>query len=293
MISFKKFIFLIITLLSTIFFLSCNKGKENLKTSNYIISEKAPIKSTPKRIVSISPATSSILFDLESGELLIGRTDFCSYPPEIEKIPSIGGINNANLEMILSLKPDLVITSSIFTKKMFETVESANIPIISFKETNTIEGMYDIIEVLGKILNKEKRAKQIIDESKLKIEEIRIKKNKNKTPKVYYVIGYGPNGDFSAGRNTFIHEIITIAGGDNIAKNTLNWTYSREDIFSLQPDFIFIRKEDSAGFVNTHPYTNLDAVRENKVFGIESELMDLQTPRSIKAIEFISTIISL
>ncbi|MCK9163030.1 MAG: helical backbone metal receptor [Bacteroidales bacterium] len=271
-----------------------------MKTNKYIISKKTPIKSVPKTIISVSPAITSILFDLECGDKLIGRSDFCNYPPEVKNIKSIGGINNSNLEMIISMKPDIVITSSIFTKKMFETIETANIPIISFKETNTIDGMYDIIKVLGDILNKKDKANQIIRESKTKLQEIKTKrekiiktKNNKKMPKVYYVIGYGQSGDFSAGKNTYIHQIITLAGGDNIAKNTVNWSFSTEELFSQQPDIIFVRKEDSSNFVNTYPYNKLNAVKNNKVYGIESELMDLQTPRSIQAIEFISEIISL
>ncbi|MDD2192003.1 MAG: helical backbone metal receptor [Bacteroidales bacterium] len=302
----SKYILITLTLISSSLFLSCKGGDKDMKKNNYVVSKIAPIKSVPKTIVSVSPAITSILFDLDSGDRLIGRTDFCTYPPQVKNIKSIGGINNANLEMIISMQPDLVITSSIFTKKMFETIESSKIPIISFKETNEIEGMYDIIEVLGDILDKKEKASQIISECKTKLREIKTKrqeiktkkefretkKENLKTPKVYYVIGYGQSGDFSAGKDTYINEIITLAGGDNIAKNSVNWSFSREELFAQQPDFIFVRKEDSANFVKTYPYTKLNAVINNKVFGIESELMDLQTPRSLKAIEFISEIIS-
>lgn len=295
-----KYIILISFLLCLSIFISCNKSENDMKKRNYIISTKVPIKKTPKKVVSISPAITSILFDLECGDRLIGRTDFCNYPPEAKKIKSVGGINNTNLEMIISMRPDLVITSSIFTKKMFQTIESAEIPIISFKETNTIEGMYEVIEILGEILDKKEKANQLIQDSKTKIQKIKTKiqenrslRKKSQTPKVYYVVGFGPSGDFSAGKDTYINEIITIAGGNNIAKESVNWSFSTEELFFQQPDFIFIRKEDSVSFVNTFPYTKLKAVINNKVYGIESGLMDIQTPRSIQAIEFISETISL
>lgn len=296
----SKYIIQIFFLLCLSIFTSCNKSENDLKKKNYIISSKAPITKIPKTIVSISPAITSILFDLECGDRLIGRTDFCNYPSEAKKIKSVGGINNTNLEMIISMRPDLVITSSIFTKKMFQTIESAEIPIISFKETNTIEGMYDVIEILGEILDKKEKANQIIQDSKTKIQKINTKIQENRSlkknaqiPKVYYVVGFGSGGDFSAGKDTYINEIITISGGNNIAKKSVNWSFSTEELFFQQPDFIFIRKEDSASFVNTFPYTKLKAVINNKVYGIESGLMDIQTPRSIQAIEFISETISL
>lgn len=294
-----KYLLLVLVSFSSTIFLSCNKDNDDMKKNNYIISKKCPIKGVPKKIVSVSPAITEIIFDLDCGDRLIGRTDFCTYPKEVKNIKSIGGINNSNLEMIISMRPDLVITSSIFTKKMFQTIEASGIPIISFKERNTIDGMYDVIRILGDILDKKDKANEIINSSKQRLQEIKEKReNINKAkglktlPKIYYVVGFGSSGDFSAGKDTYINEIITLAGGDNIAKNSINWSFSTEELFSKQPDYIFVRKEDSASFVNTHPYTELKAVKNKKVYGIDSEIMDIQTPRSIEAIEFISKVIS-
>jgi len=296
--TYKYFLLGLVALSSTIFF-SCNKENNDMKKNNYIMSEKCPIKGVPQKVVSVSPAVTEIIFDLDCGDRLIGRTDFCTYPPQVKNIKSIGGINNANLEMIISMRPDLVITSSIFTKKMFQTIEAAGIPIISFKERNSIDGMYDVITMLGNILDKKDKANEIINNSKQRLQKIKAKReNINKTkglktlPKIYYVVGFGSSGDFSAGKDTYINEIITLAGGDNIAKNSINWSFSTEELFAQQPDYIFVRKEDSASFVNTHPYTELKAVKNKKVYGIDSGLMDIQTPRSIDAIEFISKVIS-
>ncbi len=163
--------FTLVFLLIPCLFFSCNKKKDT--KSNYVVSSKNPIKKTPIRVVSVSPAITEILFALDCGDRLIGRTEFCNYPPEVKKIKSIGGINNANLEEIIKLQPDLVITSSIFTKKMFETIEDAGIPIISFKETNTIEGLYETIEMLGKVMDKETKAKSIIDKFEEDLNEAR------------------------------------------------------------------------------------------------------------------------
>ncbi|MDY4789178.1 MAG: ABC transporter substrate-binding protein [Bacteroidales bacterium] len=286
-----------VSLLLPFLFFSCNKTQDT--KPNCVISQKNPLNKTPVKVVSVSPAITEILFALDCGDRLIGRTEFCNYPPEVKKIKSIGGINNANLEEIIKLQPDLVITSSIFTKKMFETIEDAGIPIISFKETNTIEGLYETIEMLGKVMDKETKAKSIIDKFEEDLKTVKVKRDSvqkiRKTtslPKVYYVVGFGQMGDFSAGKNTFINEIITLAQGDNIAKESINWSFSKEEIFANQPDYIFIRKEDSAQFVKTHPYNTLKAVKQNHVFGIESNLMDILSPRTIKAIEFISEKIS-
>ncbi|MDR0971799.1 MAG: helical backbone metal receptor [Bacteroidales bacterium] len=284
-----KTIFLIFVLCSLFF--SCNKNNE---TNNEIFfaNKKAQRIKNPKKIISISPQITELIFLLESEDKLIGRTDFCTYPDEAKNIKSIGGINNANLEYIISLKPDLVITSSIFTKKMFQTLDDASIAVISFKEPSTFDGMFMVLEKLGKILNKEKQAKKIIDDSKREITDI-IFNSKNKIiPTVYYVVGFGQAGDFSGGKDTFIDQIITLSGGDNIAKKSPSWAFSKEELFSKQPSYIFIRREDSARFVNTYPYTELKATKQRKVFGIESHLIDILTPKSIDAIKYIHNIIN-
>src|SRR5574344_212790 len=286
--------------LSICVFSACNKEQgPNIDSSNCYVSKKNPIKKDTKSIVSVSPQITELLCDLGCYDKLVGRTDFCKYPEKVKNITSIGGINNANLEKIISLKPDLVITSSIFTKKMFIIIEDAHIPIISFKESNKIEGMYNVINMLGKITDKEQQATKLINDCKQQLQHIQQQRDSinqvrhiNKKPTVYYVVGYGSGGDFSAGKNTYINEIITLAGGDNIAKDSKVWSFSKETLFKRQPEFIFVRQEDSAQFVNTYPYTNLNAVKKHKVYGIESSLMDIQTPRSIKAIEYISHILS-
>lgn len=293
--------------------ISCNSDNKNnsnnLKNKDVLVIKdyyniKVGLKEYPKRIVSVSPAITELFYEFESGYKLIGRTDFCNYPKDsVKNIKSIGGINNANIEQIISLHPDLVITSSIFTKKMADVIKGAGIPIISFPEKMNIEGVYETIDILGKILDKKKKADSIINNIKNRLREI----NHNRElslgsgsstkairtlPKVYYVIQYGSSGDFSAGKDTYINEIISLAGGDNIAKNTKNWSFSKEQLFANQPDYIFLRKEDSAQFIKTSPYNQLKAVKEKRVYGIESAWMDIQSSRTLLAIDFISKTIN-
>ena len=72
----------------------------------------------PRRIVSLSPGITELLFDLKEQQRLVGRTDFCLYPAEAKNIPSVGGISDASLELICSLRPELVITASMVSKQM-------------------------------------------------------------------------------------------------------------------------------------------------------------------------------
>ncbi len=273
--------------------LSCNKAKDNftITDSNVYVSKNIKIKQDNKRIISVSPQVTEILCDLGCMDRLVARTDFCLYPQNVTKVQSIGGITDANVEMIISLRPDIVITSSIFPKKLVTILENASLPVVSFKEGSKIEDMYKVMTILGDLTNRQSQADSLINICKKRLAKVSskcdsiIKIKQVERPKVYYVVGFGVGGDFSAGENTYIHEIFTLAGGDNIAKSTKNWSFNKEELFKNQPDYIFVRKADMEKFKNTSPYSELKAVKANKVFGIDD--LDLQTPRSIDAIEYI------
>ena len=248
----------------------------------------------PSRVVSLSPAVTEIIFALGAGDLLVGRTDFCVYPPEAEAIPSIGGISNLNIEKILSLNPDLVVSGSMVGKKVTEQMDRMGTPMVCVIEKPSFDALYDNIAAIGRLVGREHEADSL---NALMHERVNAlvadtpntdattQSNNNAiTPKVYYVVGFGPAGNFTAGGNTFINDIIRMAGGRNIAEGVEGWSYSLEALVEADPDYIIVRREDSAAFCSMKPYNTLSAVRSGRVIGIESGTFDLQVPRNIDAI---------
>ena len=248
----------------------------------------------PSRVVSLSPAVTEIIFALGAGDLLVGRTDFCVYPPEAEAIPSIGGISNLNIEKILSLNPDLVVSGSMVGKKVTEQMDRMGTPMVCGIEKPRFDALYDNIAAIGRLVGREHEADSL---NALMHERVNAlvadtpntdattQSNNNAiTPKVYYVVGFGPAGNFTAGGNTFINDIIRMAGGRNIAEGVEGWSYSLEALVEADPDYIIVRREDSAAFCSMKPYNTLSAVRSGRVIGIESGTFDLQVPRNIDAI---------
>ncbi|MDO5760249.1 MAG: ABC transporter substrate-binding protein [Bacteroidota bacterium] len=290
----KKVIYISLCVFVFLALFSCRKEASTplIGADNYVVSKKNPIKKHNTRIVSVSTQITEIICDLGCEDRLVARTDFCDYPPSIKKIQSIGGVSNPNIEKIISLKPDVVITSSMMPKKLFTQLEDAGLSVISFRESNKIEGMYKVISILGTLLERKAQADSIIKDCQQRLKKVaeisqqmQEAKQGNK-PKVYYVVGYGASGDFSSGKDTYIDEIFTLAGADNIAKNSLNWTFTKEQIFKNEPDYIFIRKADVENFCNTSPYNQLKAVKNHRVIGIDG--LDSQTPRTISLVEFIA-----
>ena len=172
---------------------------------------KVKVKQKPQTVVSISPGITEILFDLGVGNKIIGRTIFCNFPKEALQIEAIGGISDANLERIIALRPQIVITSSMVRKDLVENIEKAGISIICLPERSNIEGVFGTIKILGKIFDKENTADSLINNMKNQLNEIKSTYNDNSyKPSIYYVVGYGATGDFTAGRDTYINEIIEL-----------------------------------------------------------------------------------
>ena len=245
----------------------------------------------PQRVVSLSPAVTEIMFALGADDLLVGRTDFCEYPDEASQIPSIGGISNLNIEKILSLKPDLVISGSMVGKKATDQMDQMGTPMVCVIEKPNFEALYDNIEAIGRLVGKEHEADSIVESLKWKVERLladtSLSALNSQLSSCYYVVGFGPSGNFTAGGNTFINDIIRMAGGRNIAEGIEGWSYSLEALMKENPDYIIVRREDSAAFVDMKPYNRLSAIKNGHVIGIVSGTLDLQVPRNIDAVLYL------
>ena len=248
------------------------------------------VPAAPQRVVSLSPAVTEIIYALGAEDILVGRTDFCEYPPEAAEIPSIGGISNLNIEKILSLNPDLVISGSMVGKKVTDQMDAMGVPMVCVIEKPKFEALYDNILAIGHLVGKDKEADSLCNALAARCNEelgMRNIPNSTFTPKVYYVVGFGAGGNFTAGGNTFINDIIRMAGGRNIAEDVEGWSYSLEALVKEDPDFIIVRREDSAAFCGMKPYYNLSAVKKGHVIGIVSGTLDLQVPRNIDAVLYL------
>ncbi|BDU51143.1 ABC transporter substrate-binding protein [Haliovirga abyssi] len=238
------------------------------------------INKEPNRIVSLSPAITETIFALKSGEKLVGRTIYGDYPKEVKKIEAVGDLLNPNLEKIIEINPDVVLASVHVQKKFVDKLESVGITVVTFYNDSSINGAYKMIRELGEVLNKDKLSEKIINNMKSKISKISEKVKNLKKPTVYYVVGYGKYGDYSAGAGTYIDKMITLAGGENIVK-IKGWKYSLEKLIEKDPEIIVVSKYYNAkeDFKKLEGYKELSAVKNNKIFEIDDNLLNRQSAR--------------
>ena len=280
---------------AVLFFTACNSPKSNSKEAFFTWEDSyhrhVQLDTAPQRIVSISPAITEVMFLVGAQDKLVGVSDFCNYPPETEKITKIGGMHNINFEQLLSLHPDVVLIGSMISQKDVDAIEKMGIPVICIVEESSLEGMAEMMEVVGKITQCEGKGNAEAAKWRERIAELRGNAPNPADRKcVYYVVGFGDGGDFTAPKNTHIQEIIELARGRNAGDSLTGWNISREYLFKVNPDIIVVRREDRDAFVSRHPYTQLDAVKNGKVYPIESGWIDVVSLRNMQAVDYIREI---
>ena len=251
------------------------------------------IEERPNRVISIAPSITEIIFALGLEDKLVGRTDFCNFPLEVESIESIGSLKSPNIEKIIELEPDLIIASTHFQKEVYDKLSELQIKVIVLDSKGSFEGVYDTIEKAGKVFNVTDKALELISTMKFTVEEV-IEKVKNEPkPTVYYVVGFGEYGDFTAGGGTFINDMLEMAGAINIASEVEGWKYSLERLIEQDPHMLIVSKyyNTKDEIIVANGYSELTAIKEGRVFEIDNNLLDRQGPRIALGFEELAKIV--
>ena len=243
----------------------------------------------PEKIVSLSPSNTEIIFALDAGDKLVGVTSFCDYPEEAKSIEKIGDFENPNVEMIKKVQPD-VIFAGVYTKDEIATIlEGLDIPVI-FTEAPDFETIYDSINLIGSLVKEEDKAEKIVHDMHKTIDDIKSKVKDLEKPNIFYVSWTDPL--ITTGKGTFIHNVMQIAGANNVAENVEGWTqYSVEELIKQNPDMIIssfhatdegLGKED---LMNDPMFKNLDCVKKGNIYVMKDDnIIARPGPRIIDAI---------
>ncbi|MBL7005775.1 MAG: ABC transporter substrate-binding protein [Spirochaetia bacterium] len=250
------------------------------------------IPSKPGTIISLGPNVTEIIFSLERGMDLIGRTQFCDYPAETASIEAVGNMQEPNIERIIELNPDLVIASTHVSPEKIELLEKAGITTVGIYNDFTFEGVYSTIRDIGKVLGESSNAERLIFEMEITIRDVAKRIEGLSKPSIYYVVGFGDWGDFTAGGDTFINQMIEMAGGSNIASDVNGWSYSLEKIIEKDPDYIICSQfwGTKELFETTPNYKDLRAVQEGRLIAIDNNILDRQGYRNAEGVKTLAQI---
>jgi len=245
------------------------------------------------RVVSAAPSVTETIFALGKGDTLVGRTDYCDYPEEVKSIKSIGNLQEPDIEAIAELAPDIVIASTHFKKESVDKLTALSIPVVVLADQDSFEGAYTTIKKIARLTGSQNSSSDLIESMKKTVNSV-IKAVKGKdTPSLYYVIGFGEYGDFTAGGDTFINQIIEMAGGNNIASDVKGWSFSLEQIVDSDPDILVCSKYWNAkkSILAANGYKDLRAIKDGNLFEIDNNMLDRQGPRLAEGLKALAAII--
>jgi len=264
------------------------------------------LDSPPERIVSLAPSNTEILFAVGAGDKVVGVTNYCNYPYnftawiEAGNMTSIGSHYSLAVEPIVALDPDLVIASTVGNSENVVNLKKLGYNVLVL-ETKTLDGLLKDILLVGRATGNEIKASNLVTEMRTRIDSV-VNKVTNVTtkPKVYHEVWRDPLR--SAGPGTFVDDLITLAGGENIFNDaSTSWpTISSETVIEKSPEVIFLPDnymgeadlpltietiKDRAG------WNQITAVQNDAIYEIDGNTISRAGPRLVDALELIAKMV--
>ena len=234
------------------------------------LGRKVTLQAEPRRIVSVLPSTTEVVCVLGLCDRLVGVDDYSDFPAQVSKLPKVGGLYNPNIEAMVALKPDLVLVSKY--GKLTDSLEAAGITVLAVNP-ESYEEVFTKTLTLGKVLNREAQAKNMVIQMRRDIARVEIlTKNAVRKPTAYYEIDPTP---YTVGPNSFIGVLLGKAGAVNIIPASLG------DFPKISPELVvqgnpqLILGLDAATARARPGWSGIAAVRTGRVIKIPSDLETL------------------
>ena len=245
------------------------------------------IEEEPQTIVTVSPALTEIVYALGGEDKLIGRSDYDDYPEAVFDVQSVGAIDMPDTELIVSLDPDVVLASSIFSEEAYNALTDAGITVVIIKDETSLDALTTYIETVADVIGLHDAGEELAMSLSDQISETyneAMETIGDDEITVYYAMSFGEYGDYTAGPDTFINDIITYAGCVNAASDADGWSYSAEQLLAADPYIILVPDWGYDAFLETEPYTELTAVQEGRVLAVDANIFERVGPRNVEAV---------
>jgi len=246
----------------------------------------------PRRIVSLAPSVTEILFALGAGDRVVGVTDYCDYPAEAASRTKIGGLINPDLERIVGLRPDLVIASTSGNyRDDTERIERLGLSVYAI-DTPDVEAILDAIEAVGALVDARAEAAGLVARLRARIETVR--RAAAARPRVRALFVIEPQPLIVPGARTFIGEALAMAGADLAGGSSSGWSQiDMEQVIELRPGVILTTEPNrswSEGLASAREWRQVPAVTRGRVY-VVSDSIQHPGPRLVEGIEEVSGIL--
>jgi iron complex transport system substrate-binding protein len=251
----------------------------------------------PDRIVSVAASPTEILYAIGAGAQIVGVDNYSDYPAEVANVTQVGDYN-LNVEAIIALHPDLIVTGDLVNRQQLDLLATKGIPYVILAD-RTLEDVLKTIRLAGVITGHVAEADKVADALAGRISAV-----KNKTlatdvskPEVY--IEYDDyQGLWTYGPGSFGDDLITQAGGTNIAHNTSSEypKVASEFVIAEDPEIIVYTTGpwstlSNSTYENRPGWGNISAVTNGDIYGMDANLLSRYGPRIVDCLEQLAALI--
>src|SRR4030067_384972 len=242
-----------------------------------------------ERIVSVAPTPTEILFAVGAGSHVVGVDDYSDYPGETANLTKVGSYT-LNLEVIISLNPDLIVCSDLVPRAQLDQLATQQgIPYFIFA-TRTMEDVYKDIRLAGGLTGHTTEADQLVTQLQTRVNAITSKTLAANVTKSRVYIEYYPLWTYGPG--SFGDDLIRLAGGENIAANASNEypELTPEYIIAQNPEIIVytigpMTTTTEAEIAGREGWSGISAVADDEIYSIDDNLLSRYGPRVVDGLE--------
>jgi len=241
-----------------------------------------------KRVVSLAPNLTEIVFAVGGGDRLVGRTSYCDYPPEAKSVQVVGDTGTPNLERIIAVKPQVVLVSTSSQLEVFtQQLQNQNIAVF-VTDPHDLEGIFRSIDQIGEMLGEKEQAAQLVQKLRDRTNAVAAAVKQKQPVKVFYQVSAEPL--YTIGREAFVTDLIRRAGGVSVTAEVPGaWPkYSAESALAAKPEAIILPTGGSMGAANS---AVTDALRQSpaalagRVYKINDDHLARPGPRIVDGLE--------
>lgn len=231
-----------------------------------------------KRIISLVPWVTKSLYLMGEQNRLVGCTSYCPIE-QTDQIPVVANAMSINIEKTFSLKPDVVIASSLNKPETIDNLKKLGIKVVMQPYPESFDEICSYFVQIGDLVGQGNKARQIVEQQRARLAKLKTSYPFGKNPKILIQIGAKPL--FCSVPNTFMEDFIRFSGGKNIAEELKLGSITREYVLKQNPDIIFIvtmgvvAKEEKETW---QKYTSLSASKNKKIFVLDADKTCSPTP---------------
>lgn len=249
------------------------------------------LEAPPERIISLIPSNTEILFDLGLNDKIVGVNDYDDYPVEATEKEKVGS-TEFNIEQIIALTPDIVFAHETGMGSMpggLEQLEAAGVKVFVVEEAKDFNETYTTMEQLGRATGKLPEAEKTIAGMKMKVEEIQAKLE-GVEPKTVFVETSDAPEIYTAGKDTFMQEMLDMIHAKNVAADTSGWfKIDAEQIIAKNPDVIVVKYDYVPDILTKIPqragFETITAVKNNAIVQVDASTTSRTGPRLADGLE--------